>query len=86
MAGLRSVTDKYIVVKKINGFWGDVGAPNPIPKRQLILITADNAFTLTCTEEVLKRVEEYSSYRFVIDNDITQKRVKIVDVLLEDKK
>lgn len=86
MAGLRSVTNKLLVVKKIVGVWGKEDDKNPIPKRQLILLTEDGAHTLNCTDDVTKKVEEFKEYRFVIDNDVASKKVKIVDVLLDDKK
>lgn len=86
MAGLRSLTNKTMVVKKIVGVWGKADDPNSIPKRQLILLTDEGAHTLNCTDEVSKKVEEFKEYRFVIDNDVAGKKVKIVDVLLEDKK
>lgn len=86
MAGLRSVTNNYIVGKKIVGIWGNPEDPNPIPKRQLILLSEDGAFTVTCVEAVIEKVEEFKTYRFVLDNDIAYKKTKIVDVLVEDKK
>lgn len=87
MAGLRSVTGKHIVGKKIIGNWGEP-KPNekPIPKRQLVLITDDGAETVNCTEDVLNKVEVFKEYRFVLDNNVSDKKVKIVDVLVEDKK
>ena len=86
MAGLRSLTNKVIVAKKIVGIWGKADEPNPIPKRQLILITDEGAHTVNCTDDVLKKVQEYKEYQFIIDNDVASKKVKIVDVLLDDKK
>ncbi len=86
MAGLRSLTNKTMVVKIIVSVWGKADDPNPIPKRQLILLTDDGAHTVNCTDDVCKKVEEFKEYRFVVDNDVAGKKVKIVDVLLEDKK
>lgn len=87
MAGLRSVTNKVTVGKKINSFWGEFKeGEKPIPKRQLVLLTDDGAEIVNCTDDVLKKVKEFESYRFILDNDVANKRVKIVDVLVEDKK
>ena len=87
MAGLRSVTNKLVVAKKIIGNWGTPReGQQPIPKRQLVLVTDDGAETVTCTEDVLNKVEVYKEYRFIIDNNVSEKKVKIVDVLLDDKK
>ena len=86
MAGLKSVTDKVIVVKKINGFYETRDGKNDIPKRQLILLNGDSTFQPTCTEDVLNKVEEWKEYRFVIDNDFANRKHRIVDVLFEDKK
>lgn len=86
MAGLKSVTNKHLVVKKIVGFWGKADDKNPIPKRQLILLGTDDTFTLNCTDDVSKKVEEFKEYKFVVENDVINKKVKIVDVLVEEKK
>lgn len=86
MAGLRSLTNKVLVVKKIVGFWGKADDKNPIPKRQLILLTDDDTYTLNCTDDVSKKVEEFKEYKFVVENDVINKKIKIVDVLVEDKK
>ena len=86
MKGLRSFTEKVIVGKKIDSFWGEPQeGQTPIPKRQLVLLTEDGAHTVSCVEEVLKKVEEFKPYRFVLDNDVASKKVKIVDVLLDNK-
>lgn len=86
MSGLKSFTDSYIVGKKINGIWGEPKeGEKPIPKRQLILLSEDGAFTVNCTENVFNDVEEYNSYRFVLDTDVVNKKTKIVGVLADDK-
>lgn len=86
MAGLKSVTGNYIVGKKIDSFYESKDGKEPIPKRQLILLSEDGAFQVTCTEEVLKQVEEYKQYSFVVDNDVANRKTKLVGVLFEDKK
>lgn len=86
MAGLRSVTNKLVVAKKIIGNWGTPKeGQQPIPKRQLVLVTDDGAETVNCTEEVLNKVEVYKEYRFVVDNNCSEKKTKLVDVLFEEK-
>lgn len=87
MNGLRSVTDYVIVGKKINTFWGTPqDGKELIPKRQLVLLTEDGAETINCTLDVLESVEEFKTYKFVLCNEVANKKVKIVDVLVEDKK
>ena len=86
MAGLKSVTDKVLVVKKINDFYETRDGKNDIPKRQLILLAKDSTYQPTCTEEVLTKVEEFKEYRFIIENDFVNRKQKIVGVLFEDKK
>ena len=85
MNGLRSVTGNVIVGKKIDSFWGTPQEGKElIPKRQLVLLTEDGAETVNCTKEILDLVKEFETYRFVLCNETANKKLKIVDIVLEE--